>query len=122
MKLDYTIEDFDYKHKHQKESDFFDIQVAALGAEGFKIPIGSMLEGRSAILIINTATSGKFQTTDMEQMNDLVKNYPELLVLAFPCNDFGNEPGRNYEIFNRMSEYMSEFCIMEKVTTRDGPK
>jgi glutathione peroxidase-family protein len=75
-------------------------------------------QGKS-ILIVNTASHCGYTT----QYSDLQKAYgDDLIVIAFPCNQFGNqEPGTDEDIKNFCStNYSVTFPISKKVEV-NGP-
>ena len=77
-------------------SDFYKLSAKLSTGERLEF---SKLRG-SVILIVNTASQCGF-TPQYDGLEELQKKYSEkdFSVLAFPCNQFGNqEPGSNEEI------------------------
>lgn len=70
------------------------------------------------LLIVNTASKCGF-TPQYEGLENLQKKYEEkgFSVLAFPCNQFGNqEPGNNNEIQEFCSlNFQTSFPVMSKI-------
>ena len=70
------------------------------------------------ILVVNTASKCGF-TPQYEGLENLQKKYEEkgFSVLAFPCNQFGNqEPGNNNEIQEFCSlNFQTSFPVMSKI-------
>ena len=67
-----------------------DIQGQTVGLDKYK---GHVL------VIVNVASRWGKTDVNYRQLVELTEKYPELRVLAFPCNQFGGqEPGTNQEI------------------------
>ena len=67
-----------------------DIQGKTVGLDKYK---GHVL------VIVNVASRWGKTDVNYRQLVELTEKYPELRVLAFPCNQFGGqEPGTNQEI------------------------
>jgi glutathione peroxidase len=81
------------------------------------------LKGK-VVLVVNVASRCGFtgQYTDLEALHQRFKDRG-LVVLAFPCNDFGGqEPGSPKEIREFCSTtYKVTFPVMEKVQVKAGP-
>ena len=90
--------------------------TTVVSAEGETIKLGKYSE--NVILIVNVA-SYCGNTVQYEDLQKLHKKYSKkgLRILAFPCNDFGNqEPNSLSEIMSFCStKFGVEFEIMEKV-------
>lgn len=84
----------------------------------------SILEGKK-VLIFNSASACGF-TSQLGQLEELYKEYNDkgLVVLSFPCNDFGGqEPGTNEEIRNFCQlNYGVTFPILQKINILSTPK
>jgi glutathione peroxidase len=69
-------------------------------------------------LIVNTARKCGF-TGQMKELEDLHQSYKNqgLMVIAFPCNQFGNqEPGSNEEIAQQCAiSFQTTFQMMSKI-------
>jgi glutathione peroxidase len=79
----------------------------------------------SVLLIVNTASNCGF-TSQLGELQELHERYADrgLMVLGFPCNDFGGqEPGTNEEIAAFCDgEYGVTFPLFDKVSIRgDAP-
>jgi glutathione peroxidase len=76
-------------------------------------------------LVVNVASRCGY-TPQYEGLENLYKEFKDrgLVVLGFPCNDFGNqEPGTPGEIREFCtSNYQVTFPLMEKVTVKPGEK
>ncbi len=74
------------------------------------------------LLIVNTASKCGF-TPQYAGLEKLHEDYPELVVLGFPCNQFGSqEPGDAAEIANFCSlTYDVKFPMMAKIEV-NGPQ
>ncbi|CAI0476309.1 unnamed protein product [Linum tenue] len=74
------------------------------------------------VLIVNVASKCGMTNSNYTELNDLYRKYKDqgLEVLAFPCNQFGDEePGNNEEIADFVcTRFKSEFPIFDKVITQ----
>ena len=90
--------------------------TTVVSASGEAIKLGQYSE--NVILIVNVASycGNTAQYNDLQKLHDKYSK-KGLRILAFPCNDFGNqEPDSLTEIKNFCStKYGVEFEIMEKV-------
>lgn len=79
---------------------------------------------RDLVLVVNTATECGF-TPQLKSLQKLYDTYKDrgFIVLAFPCNQFGNqEPGTNEEVAQICeSNYGVSFPLFEKIKV-NGPK
>ncbi|CAI0476303.1 unnamed protein product [Linum tenue] len=70
------------------------------------------------VLIVNVASKCGMTNSNYTELNDLYRKYKDqgLEVLAFPCNQFGDEePGNNEEIADFVcTRFKSEFPIFDK--------
>jgi glutathione peroxidase len=101
-------------------SSIYDFE--ALKINGQPVPL-SQFKGR-VMLIVNTASACGF-TPQLDGLEKLNKTYAQqgLVVLGFPCNQFGaQEPGSNEEIveFCQMN-YGVSFPMMAKIEV-NGPQ
>jgi len=72
------------------------------------------------ILIVNTASESKYvsQYASLEQLYE--KYQDSLVVIAFPANDFGKEPGNDSAIASYVAQYNIHFILAAKVVVT-GP-
>lgn len=95
-------------------NSFFDLKVNDINGIPFDL---NQLKGKS-ILIVNTASACGF-TPQFELLEELYQNKKSdgLIVLGFPCNDFGGQDsGSESEILEFcQSNYGVSFPMMEKV-------
>lgn len=92
---------------------FYDFSANSLHGE--KIPFINLL-GR-VVLVVNTASKSSF-TPQYEGLQQLYKQYgpKKFVVLAFPCNQFGNqEPGGPDSIEKCLTSYGVTFPVFEKI-------
>jgi len=101
--------------KDAKES-FYGIKVNALDGKAYDL---AQLKGKK-VLIVNTASECGFtpQYEDLEALHK--KHGDKVVILAFPCNDFGGqEPGSEEEIQQFCStKFHTTFQLMEKVNIK----
>jgi glutathione peroxidase len=96
---------------------FFTISIYSISAtdiNGGQINFSSF-QGKK-ILIVNTASNSSYvaQYAALEQLYQQYKD--SLVVIAFPSNSFGNEPGSNTSIKNFVtSTYNTHFQLAAKV-------
>ncbi|CAL1401086.1 unnamed protein product [Linum trigynum] len=78
----------------------------------------SIYKGK-VVLIVNVASKCGMTNSNYTELNDLYRKYKDqgLEVLAFPCNQFGDEePGNNEEIADFVcTRFKSEFSIFDKI-------
>jgi glutathione peroxidase len=75
----------------------------------------SMYQGKK-MLFVNTASNSVYtnQYTSLEQLYQKYKD--SLVIVAFPSNDFGNEPGTNAQIEDFVqNNYQTHFILASKV-------
>lgn len=100
----------------QSKESIYDIKVNALDGKTYDL---SQLKGKK-ILIVNTASECGFtpQYEDLEALHK--KHGDKLVILGFPCNDFGGqEPGSAEKIQNFCStKFHTTFQLMEKVNIK----
>ena len=78
--------------KQEAQRGYFDFDVVPLGSVA---PVRLSRYRQRAHLVVNTATRCGF-TPQLADFQALRAKYPGLIVLAFPCNQFGNQqPGKN---------------------------
>ncbi len=98
-----------------KES-IYTINVTALDGKAYDL---SQWKGKK-MLIVNTASECGF-TPQYEGLEELHQKYGDkVVILAFPCNDFGGqEPGSAEKIQNFCStKFHTTFQLMEKVNIK----
>ncbi|CAI9094037.1 OLC1v1029681C1 [Oldenlandia corymbosa var. corymbosa] len=83
----------------------------------------SMYKGK-VLLIVNVASKCGMTNSNYTELNQLYQKYEDqgLEVLAFPCNQFGEEePGSNDQILDFVcTRFKSEFPIFDKIEV-NGP-
>ncbi len=87
------------------------------GADGSTVSMASF-EGKK-ILIVNTA-SGSSHAGQYGELEQLYQQYKDsLVVIVFPSNDFGHEPGTSIQISNDIrNTYDAHYIIAEKTKVR----
>ncbi|WP_044207380.1 glutathione peroxidase [Flammeovirga sp. OC4] len=102
----------------KRESQFYNFKLKKLNGEYLDF---QTLKGKK-ILIVNTASKCGF-TPQYEALQALHEKYgEELVILGFPCNQFGGqEPGTSEDIasFCKLN-YGVTFTMMEKVKVKKG--
>jgi glutathione peroxidase len=100
------------------KENFYSIKVNTLDGKAFDL---ATLKGKK-ILIVNTASACGFtpQYEDLEALHK--KHGDKVVVLAFPCNDFGGqEPGSAETIQQFCStKFHTTFQLMEKVNIKNN--
>ncbi|OHX66327.1 glutathione peroxidase [Flammeovirga pacifica] len=105
--------DDDYR---KRESPFYSFKMKKLNGEVLDF---QSLKGKK-ILIVNTASKCGY-TPQYEALQELHEKYgEELVILGFPCNQFGGqEPGSSEEIASFCKiNYGVTFTMMEKVNVK----
>ena len=99
------------------QQSFYDFSVEDVHGNEFDL---AQLQGKK-VLVVNTA-SGCTLTPQYEALERLYLKYggEDFVILAFPCNDFGNqEPGTNQEIAEFCTnQYQVTFPVMAKIHIR----
>ena len=101
--------------------NLFDFVVEKSDGSSFSL---SELKGKKAFLIVNVATYCGFTETHMKELTALDELYREdgFEILAFPCNDFGNqEPGSNQEIQEFCKAKGATYNVYGKLKCSGGP-
>ena len=82
-----------------------------------------------AVLVMNVASKCGFAKAGYAAAEELYEKYgkgenPKLAVLAFPCNQFGDqEPGTNEEILETAcTKYKAEFPVLAKIDVNGDKK
>tara|TARA_B100000401_G_C52812370_1_gene724560 strand:+ start:337 stop:900 length:564 start_codon:yes stop_codon:yes gene_type:complete len=110
---------FDNKSKEIKmqERSFYDHSINLIDGEKFEL---SSLKGKK-LMIVNVASKCGL-TSQYKALQELYDNYKDsnFEILAFPCNDFGNqEPGTLKEISEFCSvNYGVSFLVFEKISVK----
>ena len=98
-------------------NSIYQLEVKNINGEAIHL---SKYKGKK-LLILNTASNCGF-TKQYKNLQALHSEYASkgLVILAFPCNDFGKqEPGNNNEIENFCeSNYHLQFNLMEKISIK----
>ncbi len=101
-------------------TSFYDFKLAALDGKTIDF---STFKGKK-VLIVNTASECGFtpQYAGLQELH--AKHGDKLVILGFPCNDFGGqEPGNSGEIATFCSKnYGVSFQMMEKVNVKGDGK
>jgi len=109
------------KEKDKMKSNISDLSVIDMNADTVKL---SSFKGK-VLMIVNVASKCGF-TPQYEDLEEIYKTYNSkgFEILAFPCNDFGNqEPGTNEEIKNFCSSnYEVTFKLFDKITVKGDKK
>lgn len=98
----------------KKRDSIYDLTVK--DARGNEVDL-STYKGK-VLLIVNVASECGLANTNYTEMNQLYQKYKDqgLEILAFPCNQFGNEePGTMDEILEYVSRFKVEFPIFNKI-------
>ena len=101
----------------KRESPFYSFKMKKLNGEVLDF---QTLKGKK-ILIVNTASKCGY-TPQYEALQELHEKYEDLVILGFPCNQFGGqEPGSSDEIasFCKLN-YGVTFTMMEKINVKKG--
>jgi len=73
------------------------------------------------VLVVNTASECML-TPQYKKLQELYEEYggDDFEIVAFPCNDFGNqEPGTNEDIKDFCAQYNISFTLMEKISIKE---
>ena len=96
------------------QSEFYDLQSTTIDGEKFDF---SQLKGKK-VIIVNVASECGFtpQYQGLQELHEAFKDR-DLVILGFPCNDFGKqEPGSNEDIKEFCSaNFHVTFQMMSKV-------
>ncbi|CAH1451413.1 unnamed protein product [Lactuca virosa] len=102
----------DMANKHKSIHDF-----TIKDANGNNVDLG-IYKGK-VLLVINVASKCGLTNSNYDELNQLYAKYKDegLEILAFPCNQFGEEePGSNEQILEFVcTRYKSEFPIFDKI-------
>lgn len=72
------------------------------------------------ILLINTAT-GSSRASQFDGLEQLYQQYKDsLVIIAFPSNDFGHEPGTDSAIRQAVNKYGIHFILAAKSSVKDS--
>ncbi len=88
--------------------------------DGTELPL-AQFKGK-LILIVNTASMCTF-TEQYQGLNNLASKYPELVIIATPCNDFGNQEPDSEDKIKDFCEtnYKINFILTKKIQIKDNP-
>ena len=102
----------------QESSSFYDYQFSLDSLEGGQIDF-SKFKGKKT-LFVNVASKCGYtsQYSELEQLHEKYKD--QLIIVALPCNQFGNqEPGTSSEIATFCEKnYGVTFLVTEKVNVK----
>lgn len=88
--------------------------------DGTNIPLAHY-QGKK-MLLVNIASNSEFAAAQLPQLEELYQQYKDSLeVIAFPSNDFGNEPRTDTELKLLMqNSYHLHFPVSVKTTVKDS--
>ncbi|KAJ4823233.1 putative glutathione peroxidase 8 [Turnera subulata] len=96
---------------------FFQLRYQVQDAKGHDIDLGNF-KGK-VLLIVNVASKCGMTNSNYTELNQLHEKYKDqgLEILAFPCNQFGDEePGSNEQIQEFVcTRFKSDFPIFDKI-------
>jgi glutathione peroxidase len=74
------------------------------------------------ILLVNIASNSPYAATQLPQLQQLYQKYKDsLVVIAFPCNDFGSEPRSNEDIKSLLKHtYKISFPVSVRTGVKDS--
>lgn len=97
-----------------KYNSVYDISVISLDKK--EIPLSNYKD--KVCLIVNTSSQSKDSPSEIKNLKNIHEKYASkgFEILAFPCNQFANEPGNFKTIRNTYSkEYEVNFPVFSKV-------
>ncbi|EKX39958.1 hypothetical protein GUITHDRAFT_76021 [Guillardia theta CCMP2712] len=93
--------------------------IKAKDIDGKEVDLGSSYGSAKKVLIVNLASKCGLTDSNYKEIAELTKKYtaPDLVVLGFPCNQFGaQEPGTEAEIKNFVeTKYNAKFPLFSKI-------
>lgn len=101
----------------EKLLNFYDFSGTTIDGELLDF---SVFEGKK-VLVVNTASECAL-TPQYKKLQELYEEYggDDFEIIAFPCNDFGNqEPGSNEDIKIFCRQYSISFTVMAKISIKD---
>jgi len=73
------------------------------------------------VLVINTASGCGFTKPNMKYLNELTERHPDLAILAFPSNSFGQEPKSNDELNDWFfNEWKAKYNVFAPVDVKES--
>ena len=100
----------------EKYKTFYDFSAKNIDGELIDF---SVFKGKK-VLLVNTASECTL-TPQYKKLQELYEEYggDDFEIVAFPCNDFGNqEPGTNEDIKKFCEQYPISFTIMGKISIK----
>jgi glutathione peroxidase len=97
---------------------FYDFSARSIDGKMIEF---SVFRGKK-VLVVNTASECML-TPQYKKLQELYEEYggEDFDIIAFPCNDFGNqEPGDNEQIREFCAQYPVTFTLMEKIEIKGG--
>ena len=101
-----------------QEQTFYDLSARNIDGDTINF---SVFRGKK-VLVVNTASECML-TPQYKKLQELYEEYggDDFEIVAFPCNDFGNqEPGTNEDIKDFCAQYNISFTLMEKISIKDN--
>ena len=101
-----------------QEQTFYDLSACNIDGDTINF---SVFRGKK-VLVVNTASECML-TPQYKKLQELYEEYggDDFEIVAFPCNDFGNqEPGTNEDIKDFCAQYNISFTLMEKISIKDN--
>lgn len=99
-----------------KFKTFYDFSATTIDGDVLDF---SVFKGKK-VLVVNTASECAL-TPQYKKLQELYEEYggDDFEIVAFPCNDFGNqEPGTNEDIKEFCRQYPISFTLMSKITIK----
>jgi len=93
-------------------TNFFSLSATTLSGEAVQF---SQYKGK-VVLVVNVASKWGYTDRDYKELNELQNVFPDnLAILAFPCNQFGEEePGSPQDIQAFAAQKAAKFTIFDK--------
>ncbi len=105
----------DFNESKDIPTNLLDINVTDI--DGSDSPISKYFENKKAVLIVNVASACGLTDKHYTQLVNLHEKFPDLQILAFPCNQFmGQESQCNLDIKNSAKKkFKVEFPMFSKI-------
>ena len=107
---------FHFAGAQEKLKTFYDFSATTIDGDTLEL---SVFKGKK-VLVVNTASECSL-TPQYKKLQELYEEYggDDFEIVAFPCNDFGNqEPGNNEDIKEFCSQYPITFTLMAKISIK----
>ena len=101
-------------------SSFFDFEVDSIDKK--KVALSSLKGKAKAFILVNLASKWGLTSANYKELNSLHEKYSkDLMIIGFPCNDFGaQEPGSNEEVRAFADGKGAKWQIMGKVSCQSS--